>query len=43
MKRISDERIGADKISVAPHVDHDRRRFEAEPCIKGIWGDGALL
>src|SRR5258706_2553740 len=38
MKRIGQKRIGAGKISIAPHVDYDRRRFGAKPCIKGIWG-----
>jgi len=37
MKRISHERAGVGKVSIAPHVNDDRRRFGAEPCIKGIW------
>jgi len=39
MKRISHKRVGAGKVSIAPHVDDDRRRFGTEPCIKGIWGN----
>jgi hypothetical protein len=37
MKRIRDERVGAGKISIAPHVDDDLRRFGPDPCIRG-WG-----
>src|SRR6267378_7949654 len=40
MKRISHERASVGKVSIAPHVDDDRRRFGAEPCIKGIWCNG---
>jgi len=29
--------LGTGKVGIAPHVDYDRRRFGAEPCIKGIW------
>src|SRR5258707_1235113 len=39
MKRVGHERIGVGKISIAPHVDYDRRRFGAKPCIEGIWGN----
>src|SRR6267378_2866585 len=42
MKRVSQKRVGAGKISIAPHVDNDRRRFGAEPCIQGIWGNGVF-
>jgi|HubBroStandDraft_6_1064221.scaffolds.fasta_scaffold349580_3 hypothetical protein len=37
VKRISYQRIGAGKVSIAPHIGDDRRRFGAEPRVKGIW------
>jgi hypothetical protein len=37
MKRIGHERFGAGKVSVAAHVDNNRRRFGAEPCVQDFW------
>jgi hypothetical protein len=42
MKGINQEPFGASEITVAPHVDDDRRGFRAKPSIESVWGNRKL-